>query len=145
MSGHFSDPDSGTFAWSLAEASPSQEPGVRVETIADFNPAAVSAGGDVLDLRDVLSGEQLQGGQGSGGQLSHFLDFDTTSAVGSTIVRISPTGAFAGDELASASVEAQRIVLEGVDLRSALGLDSGATDAQIIDRLLNTGKLLVDF
>ncbi|MFM2341785.1 MAG: hypothetical protein RLZZ592_1438, partial [Pseudomonadota bacterium] len=34
--------------------------------------------------------------------------------------------------------------LQGVDLTSALGLTSGATDAQIITTLLTQGKLVVD-
>jgi len=35
-------------------------------------------------------------------------------------------------------------VLQNVDLPSALGLTSGATDAQIISAMLTQGKLVVD-
>ncbi|MFM2120933.1 MAG: hypothetical protein RL722_2401, partial [Pseudomonadota bacterium] len=36
------------------------------------------------------------------------------------------------------------IVLDGVDLRSSLGLDAQAANQQIIESLLQHGKLLVD-
>ena len=35
-------------------------------------------------------------------------------------------------------------MLQGIDLPSALGLGSGATDTQIIQELLTRGKLIVD-
>ena len=40
--------------------------------------------------------------------------------------------------------ETQRIVLEGVDLRLAMGLDTHAPDTQVIERLLSSGNLIVD-
>lgn len=129
-----SDPYEGTFSWRLGD---SQQ--IQTERIQDFNPADPASGGDVLDLRDVLTAGQ----GGSGGQLDHFLDFDTTSSAGSTIVRISATGGF-GETPTELPQETQRIVLEGVDLRLAMGLDSHAPDTQVIARLLSTGNLIVD-
>lgn len=135
----FPSSDSGTFAWQLADTAVVSASQVHAEVIADFNPAAPAAGGDVLDLRDVLA--PGQGGESV--QLDHFLDFDTTTSVGSTIVRISATGGF-GEQASELPQETQRIVLEGVDLRLAMGLDTHASDTQVIERLLSSGKLIVD-
>jgi Ca2+-binding RTX toxin-like protein len=128
------------FAWSLADRGTSGAP--PTDTIADFSVAAVSAGGDLLDLRDLLQGETRTGGTGN---LDNYLDFDTTSSAGNTIIRISSSGGFTGG-VYNAGAEDQRIVLTGVDVRSAatFGLSASATDSQIIAELLNRGKLVTD-
>ncbi len=123
------------FKWSLGDPG---LPGAPVEDrIGDFNPASRSAGGDVLDLRDLLQGESLSCGTGN---LTNFLDFDTASLPGSTVLRISSSGGFTQGSY-NACAEDQRIVLEGVDLRSSLGLGGQASDTQIIQELLNRNKL----
>ena len=129
------------FAWVLADRGPAGTP--PTDTIADFSVAAPTAGGDVLDLRDLLQGEAKSGT--NAGNLQNYLDFDTTSAPGSTIVHVSSTGGFAGG-VYSAAVEDQRIVLQGVDVRSpgAFGLSSTATDNDVIHQLLQRGKLVTD-
>jgi T1SS-143 domain-containing protein len=139
---------SDVFAWTLADpAAVGTTAGRAVDTIKDFNPAAASAGGDVLDLRDLLVGENTTGGTGN---LQNFLDFsvDTANGVTSTTIRVSPTGGFtaliggAGTYVNSA--DTHHIVLEGVDIRLGLGLTTAATDNQIIAKMIQDGKLLVD-
>ena len=132
---------SDVFAWVLADRGPAGTP--PTDTITNFSVVAPSAGGDVLDLRDLLQGES-KAGTGPG-NLQNYLDFDTTSAPGSTIVHISSGGGFAGG-VYSASAEDQRIVLQGVDVRSpgAFGLPSSATDNDVIQQLLQRGKLVTD-
>jgi hypothetical protein len=90
----------------------------------------------VLDLRDLLQGETTA-------NLTNYLEFDTTSQSGATIIKVSATGAFPNG-VANVAGETERIVLENVNLRSDLGLAANATDAQIITKLLTQGKLLVD-
>jgi hypothetical protein len=108
--------------------------------ISDYSGATVAAGGDVLDLRDLLVGE-LKGAGNTVGNLERFIDIAVSG--GTTSIRISTTGAFSGGTYNSA-VEDQRIVLQGVDIRSALGLGGSATEAQIIQDLLGKGKLVTD-
>jgi Ca2+-binding RTX toxin-like protein len=126
------------FAWHLADRGAAGTP--AVDTITDFNIATPASGGDLLEIRDLLLGENT-------GNLERFLDFDTTSTPGSTIIHVSTTGAFPTGSTwtaGQAASEDQRIVLQGVDLRSAFGLGVGATDNQIIQELLTRGKLVTD-
>ena len=61
-----------------------------------------------------------------------------------TILRISSTGGFTGGTYVAAA-EDQRIVFQGVsNLGNSLGLGASATDAQIINDLINKGKLITD-
>ncbi|WP_428423956.1 tandem-95 repeat protein [Methylibium sp.] len=128
-----------TFAWTLADRGAAGAP--ARDTITDFNVAPVSAGGDSLDLRDLLIGANHVGV--NPGNLQSYLDFDTSSTPGSTIIHISSSGGFSDGAYAAAS-EDQRITLQGVDLRSALSLGSAATDNQIIQELLTRSKLVTD-
>ncbi len=125
------------FRWSLADAG-SNAASRAIDTIKDFDVAAPAAGGDVLDLRDLLQGESTVGGVGN---LANYLNFETSGA--STVIRVSTTGGFANGSYASGA-DHQQILLEGVNLRSGLGLDANASGAQIIGKLLESGKLLVD-
>ncbi|MFO0121190.1 MAG: Ig-like domain-containing protein, partial [Inhella sp.] len=122
------------FRWTLADRGSAGSP--ALDTLTDFD---ASAGGDVLDLRDLLQGEALGAGN-TPGNLSQYLDFQYDAATGNTIVRISSTGGFAQGAY-NASAEDQRITLQGIDLRTALGLASNATDDQILQELLHRGKL----
>ncbi len=126
------------FAWSLADAGSLGTP--AVDTITDFNAGAVSAGGDVLDLRDLLGGEAIGAGN-TAGNLVNYLDFEVSGA--NTTIHISSGGGFANG-VYTAAQENQSIVLQGVNLPTALGLAANATDAQIIQELLGRGKLIVD-
>ncbi|TXH53829.1 MAG: tandem-95 repeat protein, partial [Burkholderiaceae bacterium] len=118
------------FAWTLADRGTTASP--AVDTIADFNTAAPSAGGDVLDLRDLLSGEHGAGA----GNLSNFIHFSTDGT--STTIQISTTGAFSGSNYGTATD--QTIVLQNVNLFTG-GL---TTDQQILQDLLTKAKLVVD-
>jgi hypothetical protein len=130
---------SDTFAWTLADRGAGGAP--ASDSITDFNVAPVSAGGDSLDLRDLLVGANHVGIDP--GNLGSYLEFDTSSTPGSTIIHISSSGGFVNGAY-SAGSEDQRITLESVDLRSALSLGSAATDNQIIQELLTRGKLIAD-
>ena len=79
------------------------------------------------------------------GNLTNFLDFSVSGsgAAASTTIHISSSGQFAGG-VYTPGQEDQAIVLQGVDLPSALGLAANASDAQIIQELLSRGKLIVD-
>jgi Ca2+-binding RTX toxin-like protein len=95
-----------------------------VDTIADFT---LGVGGDVLDLSDMLQGEDLA-------SLDDFLNFSYDGLSGDTTISIDVDGSSGTFE------SAQEIVLSGVDL-SANGT---LNDQQILDNLLNNGNLIVD-
>ncbi len=113
-----------TFVWRLADVGTAQTPASDV--ITDFNTAARSAGGDVLDLRDILQGENRTGGTGN---LGNYLNFTRSGT--DTVVDIRPTG--------SGSVT-QKITLTNVDLT----VGGTQNEQAIILNLLNQGKLLTD-
>ncbi|MEK8047164.1 type I secretion C-terminal target domain-containing protein, partial [Ideonella margarita] len=113
-----------TFAWKLADHGTAGAP--EKDIISDFNTAASTAGGDVLDLRDLLQGE-------TGATLTKYLHFTTSG--GDTVINISSTGAYGATF--DATKTDQTITLTGVTL-------TGATDAAIIQDLLNKGKLITD-
>ncbi|MCX7149576.1 MAG: type I secretion C-terminal target domain-containing protein, partial [Rhodocyclales bacterium] len=124
---------SDTFEWTLADAGAKGTP--AVDTITDFNTAAAPSGGDVLDLRDLLSGENHATGTGN---LANFLHFEKVG--GDTKVHISSSGGFGGGF--NSGAEDQTVVLQGVDLTASIGVN--ATDQQIIQDLLTKGKLITD-
>ena len=138
------------FQWTLADRPASGSGEHCVDTIHGFDGAARTAGGDVLDLRDLLSGSTHVTGSNSADMdklLAH-LDFDTQSQPGSTVIHVSAGGGFhadaSGNSVTNGCNDQQHIVLANVDLRSSLGLDQSANDHQIISELMNRGKLLVD-
>ena len=125
---------SDTFRWQLSDRGLTGQP--AVDTITDFDVTAARSGGDVLDLRDLLQGEA------GVSNLQNYLDFN--SANGSTVIRISTTGAFSNGTYSAAAAD-QEIVLQGVgNLRTSLGLATNATDTQVIQELINRGKLITD-
>lgn len=133
------------FVWSLGDQGAAGTP--AVDTILNFATAAAgssTAGGDVLNLRDLLQGESAGPANGAG-NLANYLHFDISG--GNTVIHISHTGGFGADSHTvgasyTSAAETQRIVLSGVNLQS---LYSGATtDQQIITQLLNNNKLIVD-
>jgi hypothetical protein len=119
-----------TFRWELADMGAKGAP--AVDTVTDFNPAAVGSGGDILDLRDLLTSENHAVGTGN---LTNYLHFEHVGA--DTKVHISSSGGFSGGYVANQ--ENQTIVLQGVDLTSGF-----STDQQIIQDMLTKGKLLTD-
>ena len=112
------------FKWSLAD------PGAH-DTIAHFDTRPAIEGGDILDLRDLLQMENHD-------NLTGYLHFQAT-ADGGALVRISPTGAFTGDAEHDAGVPFQTI-----ELQNASGLLAIGSDQQIIEHLINSGKLMTD-
>ncbi|MCA1938528.1 MAG: type I secretion C-terminal target domain-containing protein [Dechloromonas sp.] len=123
-----------TFQWSLADRGNKGSP--ALDTITDFNRNE-----DILDLRDLLVGENHSTGIGN---LANYIDITTTTSGGvtSTILRISHDGGFAGGTYSSGQ-ESQRITLTGVNLYSEYGVANN-NDAALIQQLLNNGKLIVD-
>jgi large repetitive protein len=135
------------FKWTLADHAPTSDH--RVDTIHDFDCSARSAGGDVLDLRDLLQVDSgANAGTGTVDKLLTHLEFDTQSQPGSTVIHVSGSGGFQPDAHGSCdtakAADQQHIVLSEVNIRSALGLDAQASDHQIITELMQRGKLLVD-
>jgi Ca2+-binding RTX toxin-like protein len=120
-----------TFKWELADKGTTSSPAVDV--ITDFDPVAAGAGGDVLDLRDLLTGEQHVGNDA--GNLASYLHFEVVG--GNTIIHISDNGGFANGF--SPTKDVQRITLTGVDLVQSL-----ADDQAVIQNLLTNNKLIVD-
>jgi hypothetical protein len=116
---------SDVFAWSLADRG---TPGLPHEfTVNNFDTTPFSAGGDRLDLRDLLSGETTV-------TLGNFLDFAKDGA--DTVISIASTGTGAADTT---------LRLTGVDLLAAtLDLAPGEAEAKIITDLVAQGKLLAD-
>ena len=104
------------------------------DTITDFKFGSVAAGGDVLDLRDLLSNEAS-----TGTSLDGYLNFTTVD--GKLALSIDSNGAAAGGN-------AQTIKFDNVAdvnaLRSELGLSLGASEVDIINKLLSNGNLKTD-
>ncbi|MDB5900935.1 MAG: thrombospondin, partial [Ramlibacter sp.] len=121
---------SDVFHWELADTGTKGLP--AVDTITGFDTVNGGAGGDVLDLRDLLVGENQGGGTGN---LDDYLHFEI--AGGNTIIHVSSGGDFGPGYLASREV--QTIILQGVDLIGTMN-----TDQQIIQDLLTKAKLVTD-
>jgi hypothetical protein len=120
------------FRWELADRG---TPGTPAEdAVQDFNNAAVAAGGDILDLRDLLQGET-----NDAASLTDFLHFSQNGS--DVVVQVSSNGGFAGG-FDTGAVD-QTITLQGqwADLTASGGLSS---DQQIIQDLLSKGKLVTD-
>ena len=109
---------SDTFVWRLADKGTVVRP--AHDEVVDFTKGT---GGDVLDLRDLLQGENA-------GNLTSYLHF--TANGNNTLVQISSEGKFNGSNFNTATD--QEIVLQNVSLDSLAG--AGASDAQIISELL---------
>ena len=121
---------SDVFKWSLADAGAKGTP--ATDTVNDFAVAPAASGGDVLDLRDLLTAENSAVGTGN---LSSYLHFEKLGA--DTVVHVSSTGEFAAGF--NAAKEVQTITLTGVDLVTGY-----ANDQQIIASLLSNNKLITD-
>ncbi|TND05272.1 MAG: hypothetical protein FD118_676, partial [Rhodocyclaceae bacterium] len=121
---------SDTFEWTLVDAGARGTP--AMDTVTDFDAASQPLGGDVLDLRDLLAGENHTVLTGN---LANFLHFEKSGS--DTTVHISSSGGFGGGFTAGA--EDQTVLLQGVDL---IGVST--TDQQIIQDLLTKGKLITD-
>lgn len=120
------------FAWRLSDVVSGK---VTADRIQDFDLQPHAAGGDVLDLRDLLQGEHTDGGTGN---LSQYLHFETTGA--DTLIQISVNG----DLVNGHGTINQEILLQGVNLRTDYGLAAGVSDGAVIAKMLADQKLWVD-
>ncbi|MDT7519163.1 type I secretion C-terminal target domain-containing protein [Rhodoferax sp. TBRC 17660] len=125
---------SDTFKWSLNDQGTNATQ--AVDTITDFSAATFASGGDRIDLRDLLSGE-------NSATLDKYLHFSTNGT--ETVLQISTSGAFtAGHSIGGTFADVtnntvQRIVFSGVNLTAGF-----TTDQQLINDLISKGKLITD-
>ena len=125
---------SDVFAWRLGDAPAG---GTAVDTVTDFSTRPLSGGGDVLDLRDLLQGENLLNVSGN---IADYLRLESigSGASAGTRIDISSHGGF---NSGTATID-QQIVLEKANL---IGLSAaGASQQQVILDLIAQGRLLVD-
>jgi Ca2+-binding RTX toxin-like protein len=95
-----------------------------VDTIADFT---VGAGGDVLDLSDMLQNENLA-------SLDSYFNFSYNSGTGATTIDIDIDGSANGSSIH------QQIVLDGIDLTAGGTL----SNQDILNDLMSNNNLVVD-
>ncbi|MBC3809716.1 choice-of-anchor K domain-containing protein, partial [Undibacterium seohonense] len=123
-----------TFKWGLNDNGTTAA--LAIDRITDFGTATFAAGGDRLDLRDLLVGE-------SSSTLEKFLHFNWDGT--NTTLYVSTSGAFnAGNVLASnptnvTSNDVQQIIFNGVNLTTGF-----TTDLQLINDLIAKGKIITD-
>ncbi|AZN37284.1 retention module-containing protein [Iodobacter ciconiae] len=120
-----------TFHWTLADKGAVGVP--AIDKVTDFSTVSYNAGGDRLDLRDLLQGENHNVGTGN---LTQYLHFEKSGA--DTIIHVSSAGAYTG--LFNAGADDQQVILSGIDLTS----NGSLADTAIIQDLLNKGKLITD-
>lgn len=125
---------SDVFAWRFSDAGTASAP--AEDHVLDFGAALPNRGGDVLDLRDLLQGEHGGTGLYNIGQYIHI-----DAEAGSTVIRVSSIGDFSPTDATMGAAD-QRIVLDNVDLVARLG--AGLSEQQLIAKLVEQGKLLVD-
>ncbi|HUH60151.1 MAG TPA: type I secretion C-terminal target domain-containing protein [Candidimonas sp.] len=119
-----------TFKWELGDEGTLGVP--AVDTILDFQIKTSDAVGDVLDLGDLLMGEEAKDAD-----LSQYLHFSTEQGkdgATNTVIQVSAHGNGAASQFD------QKIVLDGVDLVDAYGSDQN----QLIQQMINDGKLKID-
>ena len=114
---------SDTFVWNYADRGTTGTPAVDV--VQDMT---VGVGGDQVDLRDLLQGENSS-------NLSQYLHF--TASGSDTLLHISSSGAFNGSNYGTATD--QRILLQGVDISTL-----GSSDSDIINLLKANNNLKTD-
>ena len=118
------------FRWELADRGPLGIP--DVDTLTDFAIAPFAAGGDVLDIRDLLVDENQLGGVGN---LDDYLHFERSGT--DTILHVSHDGGFSGGYAAGS--EDLTINILNTDLVGVF-----VNDNDVINDLLNSQKLLTD-
>lgn len=111
-----------TFSWQLADLS---EGGASRDVISDFDNRSVAEGGDIIDLHDLLPADN--------DLLAASLHFRLED--GSTVIEISPSGD---------SQTSQSIVLSGVDLLHDASSGQLLSDHDILQKMLDSGKLRHD-
>ena len=117
------------FEWSLGDGG--GDGGVTHDVIRDFGTGDNGQGHDVLDLRDLLVGEQ-------DGDLTQYLHFTTAlndQGQADTVIHVQTQGGLAAD----GSGYNHQITIENVDL-----VGSVTDQAQLIQNLIQEGRLKVD-
>ena len=117
---------SDTFVWRFADHGTVGSP--DLDTIKDFSNALPSAGGDILDLRELLP-------NAAEGDLTSYLHFEKVGT--DTVLHVSSTGAY-GSGGFDAAKDDLSITMQNVDLTLA------GTDQAIIQDMLSKGKLQTD-
>jgi VCBS repeat-containing protein len=124
------------FKWTLNDHGTAGAP--TADHIADFNAAAVTNGGDVLNLKDLLVGEH-DGSGSAANNLTQYLHFSEAS--GHAVLSIDHSGT-------NVSAPDQTITFDNMSLSqlaTALGTVGGSTaDADIIKQMLAHGNLKTD-
>ncbi|MDD2728998.1 DUF5801 repeats-in-toxin domain-containing protein [Malikia sp.] len=119
------------FKWQLGDQATIATP--AVDHVVDFDPTEQ----DALDLRDLLTGEH--GTEGADWNLGAYLNFGTEG--GKLALLVDPDGAGSGGVT-------QKIVFDNFSSTTDLGLVlsgySGATDADLIKKLVEQGNLKLD-
>jgi hypothetical protein len=117
------------FKWTLDSHGVAGTP--ATDTISGFSVS----NNDVLDLRDLLIGENHATGIGN---LANYINITTSG--GNTEIRISHSGGFANGTYVSGA-EDQHVTLTGVNLFTTYG---DTTSAALLQHLLTNNKLIVD-
>ncbi|MDO8252805.1 MAG: VCBS domain-containing protein, partial [Rhodoferax sp.] len=130
------DTASDVFVWSFGDEGTIAAP--ALDTINLFTTGTAASGGDVLNLKDLLTGEA-----NNGASLDNYLHFNF--AGGNTTLYVSATGAFGNGNLVATNPttvtnnDVQQIVFTSVDLTSGF-----TSDSQVINDLISKGKLITD-
>ena len=130
--GALNDTTTDVFKWSLADQGSTGTPAADV--IKDFSLAPITAGGvggDVLDLKDLLTNEHSS----TAGNLDNFLHI-TDDGHGHAVISVDPTG--------TGAAPTQTITLENVSFTELQTWAGGTTDHDIIAKLVATGHLKTD-
>jgi len=133
LGGLIPDTETDTFKWNFGDQGTTAVP--AADLIKDFNMAPVASGGDVLDLKDLLTG----GHSGVGANLTQFLHFSDVG--GKAVLSIDQNGTSDGATFAAD----QKITFNNMslsDLTTALGSTGG--DADLIAKMLAHGNLKTD-
>ncbi len=122
------------FVWKLGDQAEAGQP-MAVDHVKDFGVDAASANGkDLLDLSDLLQGHTDGAAPGDHGDLTQYLHISGDGSKTVIDVKVNADGT-AADHVT------QQIVIDNIDLTAGHG---GDTQAQLINSLINDGKLKVD-
>jgi hypothetical protein len=115
------------FKWSLGETGS--------DVIKDFNLTPVTAGGDALDLKDLLTGESA-----NADSLAAYLHFSAVGATG-TLITVDTNGAAAGG--AGQTITLENVSFASLQAHAAYSGSAGsASDVAVITKLLADGNLV---
>ncbi|MGZ4998151.1 MAG: type I secretion C-terminal target domain-containing protein, partial [Methylobacter sp.] len=127
-----------TFVWNLGDQGTTAAP--AIDTINNFDTGAAAAGGDVLNLKDLLVGEHDGATAGVPSNLESYLHFDKVGA--DTVISVSSQGSTTGSF--DATKVDQTITLTGVDLVTAHTVAGVMDQAAIIQQILTDQKVVTD-